>query len=234
MRSPEPTTEPEAGPERRSRGRPRQFDREAALAQATRLFWARGYEATSIAELTSAMGIGAPSLYGAFGSKEALYAEAIRYYANHYEPLFWRGFFGADTARGAICALLHDTARTLGQNRDVASSGCMMALSSVGSEGYVELGALVRTARSRALRRLKTRIREGVTDGEIPASTDVHALARFIQLVQAGMSILSRDGARRADLRSVAEVAMTAWDVRTGVTTVRPASPTQTRSTGAA
>ena len=68
----------------RGRGRPRAFDREAALAQATRLFWLKGYEATSIADLTEAMGIGSPSLYAAFGSKEALYAEALRHYAEKY------------------------------------------------------------------------------------------------------------------------------------------------------
>ena len=70
------------------RGRPRAFDREAALAAATRLFWQKGYAATSISDLTETMGIGSPSLYAAFGSKEALYGEALRYYGENYFLLF--------------------------------------------------------------------------------------------------------------------------------------------------
>src|SRR6187551_2996735 len=85
----------------RGRGRPRAFEREAALARATRLFWLKGYEATSIAELTEAMGIGSPSLYAAFGSKEALYAEALRHYCENYDALFWKRFHSAGTAREA-------------------------------------------------------------------------------------------------------------------------------------
>ncbi len=92
----------------RGRGRPREFDREAALAQATRLFWSRGFEATSISDLTKAMGIGSPSLYAAFGSKEALYAEALRYYRENYETLFWGNFHSAATAREAVQSLLMD------------------------------------------------------------------------------------------------------------------------------
>jgi len=92
----------------------------------------------------------------------------------------------------------------------------MVALSSVGSEGHPELGELVRSARAAALERLEARLGQAVTNGEIPSTVDVHALARFIQSVQAGMSILARDGASRAELEAVAQVTMAGWDVRIG------------------
>jgi len=93
--------------------------------------------------------------------------------------------------------------------------GCMVTLSSVGSEGHAELGDLVRAARAVTLERLLERLDRAVADGEIPASTDLHALARFVQTLQSGMSILARDGASRAELEVVADVAMAGWDART-------------------
>src|SRR5918993_4559717 len=101
MQKLEPAPKPDKAATSRPRGRPRGFDREAALAQAMRLFWLKGFEATSIADLTGAMGIGSPSLYAAFGSKEALYAEALRYYDAQYEPRVWGRFEAARTARDA-------------------------------------------------------------------------------------------------------------------------------------
>ncbi|MCZ3380241.1 TetR/AcrR family transcriptional regulator [Rhizobium sp. AG207R] len=203
-----PTTTP-------ARGRPRAFDRAAALEQATCLFWTKGFEATSIADLTHAMGIGAPSLYAAFQSKEALYAEALRHYVETNEGYVWAGFHSATTARDAVRSFLMDSAAALtGCVADIPR-GCMVTLSSVGSEGHVELGELVRSARAVTLERLLTRLDQAVAEGEIPASTDLHALARFVQTVQNGMSILARDGASRAELEAVADVAMAGWDVRT-------------------
>ncbi len=62
----------------------------------------------------------------------------------------------------------------------------------------------------------EARLRRGVDDGEIPADVDVHALARFVQSVQNGMSVLARDGVTRAELESIAEIAMMGWDARVG------------------
>jgi AcrR family transcriptional regulator len=198
----------------RGRGRPRAFDRDAALEQATRLFWAKGFEATSIADLTQAMGIGAPSLYAAFGSKEALYAAALDHYRDSNEHYVWAGFFAADTARAGVEALLMDSAAALTGCVADMPRGCMVALSSAGCEGYPELGELVRTARNGTLDRLKARLDQAIRAGEIPASTDIHALARFVQTVQNGMSILARDGADRTELEAVAQTAMAGWDAR--------------------
>jgi AcrR family transcriptional regulator len=199
----------------RGRGRPRAFDREAALAQATQLFWSKGYEATSIADLKKAMGIEAPSLYAAFGSKEALYAEALRHYVKSYEDSVWSGFFSARTARKAITSFLMDSAGSLTECRADIPRGCMVVLSSVGSEGHVDLGELVRSARGITHRRLKERLKKGVAEGEIPKSSDVDAIARFVQTVQSGMSILARDGANREELEAVAQTAMQGWKDRT-------------------
>ncbi|MBB3656438.1 AcrR family transcriptional regulator [Rhizobium sp. BK650] len=199
----------------RTRGRPRAFDREAALAKATRLFWEKGFEATSITDLTEAMGIGSPSLYAAFGSKEALYAEALNYYQETNETLVWAGFRAAPTAREAVKAFLMDSAAVLTGSVVDIPLGCMVVLSSVGSEGHAELGELVRTARAVTLDLLKLRLTQAVSAGEIPPSTDIHGLARFVQTVQNGMSILARDGASRSELESVAEVSMLGWDART-------------------
>lgn len=197
------------------RGRPRAFDRKAALEQATRLFWVKGYEATSIADLTQAMGIGSPSLYAAFGSKEALYAEALQHYAETNEHFVWAAFQSADTARDAVMAFLMDSAAALTGCVADLPRGCMVTLSSVGSEGYAGLGEIVRNARGITLARLETRIARAVKDGEIAGSADIHALARFVQTVQAGMSILARDGATRSELEDMVGIAMSGWDANT-------------------
>ena len=196
----------------RARGRPRAFDRDAALAHAMRLFWQKGYAATSIADLTQAMGIAAPSLYAAFGSKDALYVEALNHYADLYGPIGWQAFLEGKTARASIEGWLLDSARLLTGGAGNVPLGCMVTLSAVGSEGHQALGELVRSGRASGLARVRARLAQGVADGDLAPSVDLDALARFAHLVQNGMSIQARDGVGRAELEAVARIAMLGWD----------------------
>jgi len=196
----------------RGRGRPRAFDREAALAQAMRLFWTKGYEATSIADLTNALGVGSTSLYAAFGSKDELYAEAMRLYSTSYEHLVLGRFRKARTAREAAFAYLWDSAMAMTGADCGLPQGCMVTLGTVGSDGHTELDELMRAARGSAFDVLSSRFERAVAEGELPESVDVAKLARYLQTVQSGMAIRARDGAERAELQAVAEMAMAAWD----------------------
>jgi len=200
-----------SAPPSRTRGRPRAFDREAALSKAMRLFWQKGFEATSLADLTAAMGIASPSLYAAFGSKEALYVEALNHYGATY-AWGWKNFLDAATARDAVRAWLMDSAAFLSGSVGDVPLGCMATLSVIGAAGHQELCEQTRAARAAPRAVVRTRLEQGMANGEIPASVDLDALARFVQIVQNGMSLHARDGATRAELEAVADMAMRGWD----------------------
>ena len=197
---------------RRGRGRPRVFDRNEALGLATRLFWLKGYDGTSIVDLTEAIGIEAPSLYAAFGSKKELYAAAVRHYGETYEGLVWNNFRAAATARNAAMAYLMDSAAALTGSLADEPRGCMVTLSTLGSEAHSELGSLLKAARAVVFDRLKARFERAVSEGDLLNSVDVAGLARFVQNIQSGMSILARDGTGREDLERVVTIAMLGWD----------------------
>ena len=110
-------------PETAVRGRPRGFDRHEALKKALKVFWSRGYLDASMAELTTAMGINAPSLYAAFGSKEALFREAMRLYADTEGSALWKAVAGAPTAREAVASCSYDTVRAQRTSQQGRPSG---------------------------------------------------------------------------------------------------------------
>jgi AcrR family transcriptional regulator len=192
-----------------TRGRPRAFDRSAALEAATRVFWQKGFTATSMNDLCEAMGIGSPSLYAAFGSKEQLYAEAIRHYGDMGVPQISDALESAPTAKLGIEAFLRLSARSLSCSE--RPLGCMVVLSSVVSEGVTGLSDMVLEERKKSLKMVVARLQRGIKEGDVPRKTKVEALARFFVTVQQGMSIQARDGASPAELDAVAHTAMQAW-----------------------
>jgi AcrR family transcriptional regulator len=194
-------------------GRPREFDREAALEAAMFLFWRKGFEATSMNDLCDAMGVRSPSLYAAFGSKEALYLEVMERYVETHGPPIWAGLAEGATARAGIENLLIAASEHLPKSRTLPA-GCMATLAAVADEWPASIARVVRKVRLDMLGRLRARLENAVADGELPAVTDVDGLSRFYLSVYQGMAVQARDGAAPAELRAVAAAAMAAWPGR--------------------
>ncbi|MGK5734022.1 TetR/AcrR family transcriptional regulator [Streptomyces sp. URMC 124] len=194
----------------KQRGRPRSFDRETALEQAMRAFWEHGYEAVSIADLTRAMDIKAPSLYAAFGDKRSLFEEAIEAYARNYGVFTAKALSEAPTARRAADRLLHEAA--VSHTLPGLPRGCMIISAATNcTEQSAEVVEALQKRRNKGIAFIESRIVTDVAAGVLPADTDAHALAVYTGAVLQGMSQQARDGADRATLEAVADVAMRAW-----------------------
>lgn len=191
-------------------GRPRAFDRDAALEAAMLVFWRKGFSAASMNDLCYAMGIRSPSLYAAFGSKEALYLEAIDHYVRTIGHPVWDKLEEGATARAGVENLLLAGAESLPQSASTPS-GCMALLGGVGDEWPAPIADVVRTVRLGVLGHLRLRLEAAVTEGELPPSTDVESLSRFYLGVFQGMAVQARDGAAVVELKGVADAAMAAW-----------------------
>jgi AcrR family transcriptional regulator len=195
---------------RRPRGRPRAFDRNAALDIAMRLFWRRGYEATSIAELADAMGINPPSLYGAFGDKKRLFTEAVRRYEAGPGGFAARALVEEQTAERAIRRLLVEAAAVFSDPR--YPPGCMVVSAATNCAAHAaDVAAALAEKRAAMELALRRRIEAAIGAGELPRATDAGEWAAFYAAVFQGMSIEAGDGAGRPKLLAVAERAMDAW-----------------------
>ena len=190
----------------RPRGRPRAFDRDKALAVAAEAFWRLGYEGTSIADLTAAMGITPQSLYAAYGSKAELYREALGWYRAEIGAYTLQALTEEATAFAAFERILRDTAREF--SRPGRPPGCMIstAILTCASENQ-PVAERVAGMRGGALARFRDRIEQAVAAGEFRADTDASALARFLGAIIQGMSVQARDGASEADLAGIARLA---------------------------
>jgi AcrR family transcriptional regulator len=190
-------------------GRPLSFDRDAALDSAMHLFWRHGYEATSIADLTRVMGIMPPSLYAAFGDKRRLFLEAVQRYLGGLDAIEQK-IAEAPTAHDAARDLL--VAAALGDTRDDAPPGCLLASSLVSSsteaDAVRESLAAIRRSIEAALRaRIEREIREGI----LPSGSDAEILAGHVFAVIQGMSTLAKDGASRTKLLGIVDRVMASW-----------------------
>ena len=199
---------PHAAP-RRKIGRPLSFDREAALEQAMLAFWRHGYETTSIVDLTTAMGVTAPSLYSAFGDKKRLFMEAARRYAGDPEVMA-QAIDGAPTAYDAARAML--TAAAAAYTGETTPRGCLLASATAScSAASADVQSAIADIRRSITERLQARIDRDIAAGLLPPDTDAAAFAGLVMAVTQGMSTLARDGTPRASLLAVVELALKVW-----------------------
>ena len=204
----------------KAKGRPRAFDRDQALARAMEVFWVRGFEGASLAELTQAMGINPPSLYAAFGCKEQLFHEAVELYTRTEGTEIWPAVASAASARAAVYAFLRQSA--LSFSRPDKPAGCLIVLSGLHSaDTHPAVAAALRDHRADNVEQLREMLDKAVAAGELPAGIDTTAIATFYATVQQGMSIQARDGADRATLLGVADAAMASWSALTSPPTAR-------------
>jgi AcrR family transcriptional regulator len=195
---------------KRSAGRPRAFDRDQALTLAMQLFWQHGFEGTSTGQLCAAMGIAMPSLYAAFGSKEALYREALALYALQFGRTLTEALSSEGPARDAVQRMLFVAARQFSQASH--PPGCMVAGGELQcSTQAAELAAEVAARRDGARRLIRQRLEAAKTAGELPDGTDTAALAGYFAMIVQGLAVQARDGAKAVALKRLASLAMAAW-----------------------
>ena len=179
-------------------GRPRKFDPNVALDRAVEVFWAKGYAAASLDDLTLATGINRPSLYAAFGDKERLFLRALERYGAGIgaEPL--AAFREAPTVRGATRAFL--TASVANNTRPGGPSGCLLACSAAGCAETLPAARAFLAAALEAIEQTIAARFEAAAGDELPADFPCRERARLLVDLMQGLALRARSGEAREQL----------------------------------
>jgi AcrR family transcriptional regulator len=190
-------------------GRPREFDIDKALEQALHLFWRKGYEGTSISDLTETIGITKPSLYAAFGNKEELFRKAFDRYVDGPGG-YVQVALAKRTAREVVEHLLFEAAGAVTDPEN--PPGCLAI------QGALCCGDTAETIKQELMARrargeddLRKRFQRAIDEGDLPKESNAVDLARYVSAIVQGMAIQAIGGAGRDDLRRVAELALRNW-----------------------
>jgi AcrR family transcriptional regulator len=192
-----------------TRGRPREFCVDAALTKALRLFWSKGYEGTSLTDLTEAMGITRPSLYAAFGNKESLFRKALDLY--EHEKLAYIGqALEKPSAREVARHLLQGSLEN--QCGSCEPRGCLGVISSVacGAEAEsIREEVLARGRKGHAA--MVERFQRASAEGDLPAHVDPEGLTKYLTAILQGMAVQAGAGASREDLQRLVDTTLSMW-----------------------
>jgi len=190
-------------------GRPREFDPDQALDSAMELFWRQGYEGTSLADLTDAMGIAKPSLYAVFGNKEELFRKALDRYAARRSDMSCNAL-SEPTSRRAVERMLLAFAGVDAEGD--TPKGCLMVQGAlVCSEASETIRQELCARRAEGEAALCRRMAEWKEAGDLPADADPKDLARYVMAIAQGITVQAASGASKDELRRVVAMTMRTW-----------------------
>lgn len=196
------------------RGRPRAFDIDTALERALEVFWKYGFQNASMQELTGAMGLSKPSLYAAFGDKEALYLKTLKRYVALLIERHAAVLDSEPDGRRALDRFLRSMAAMLA---DPAMPGGCFIINGTADCGGSTMPASVELALKEALQGSETmvleRLRRAETDGDLPVNLKPEALAAMFASIIAGLAVLAKSGASAEKLETVIDTVMSVWPV---------------------
>jgi AcrR family transcriptional regulator len=195
-----------------ARGRPREFCVDQALAAALRVFWAKGYEGATLSDLTDAMGVTRPSLYAAFGNKEALFKKALDLY-DREKLAFMQAALDAPTARGVAERMLTNALAM--QTRSGDPKGCLNVISAVACRPEAEsIRSYVAERRASGKLALQQRFEQAKADGDLPDGAEPEGLAQYLMTVLQGMAVQASAGVSRKDLEQLVATTLALWPGR--------------------
>lgn len=194
------------------RGRPRSFDRDAALEKVMKVFWSKGYECAQINDFTAAIGITPPSFYAAFGNKEQAFREAVDYYRRTIGAAPFEALENASTIQDGMRQWLELSADSA---FECPAGGCMISVSSIQCKPEnAPVKEFLKAVRHSNHERLSHRLERAVADKDLPASTDLTQMSEFYHMIQQSISFEARDGNSRAAVQKIIDMAMLAMPVR--------------------
>jgi AcrR family transcriptional regulator len=191
------------------KGRPREFDADKALDRALKVFWRKGYEGASLPDLTRAMGINRPSLYAAFGNKEALFRKVLDRYAEG-PAAYVREALNEPTARAVAERLLGGSIELLTGPR--SPRGCLLVHGALAcGEAAESIRRELAARRATGETAIRQRFERALAEGDLPSDVCPADLARYVVTVLRGMAVEAAGGATADELRRVVEMALRAW-----------------------
>jgi AcrR family transcriptional regulator len=190
-------------------GRHREFDVDKALDAALCVFWRKGYEGASYADLTEAIGVERPALYSAFGNKEALFRRTLARYDERYLGYIPEAL-QLPTAREVAAHILYNAADL--NTRYAEHTGCFAINGALaGSDEAEPVRQALIDFRAAGQAQLRERFELARAEGDLTDTAKPDALAAFIMAVTHGMAVQAKAGFSRQMLEAVAEQALSTW-----------------------